>query len=252
MRVTARLIEGDDGQAKMQFDVTDTGIGIAPDQMARLFQPFAQGDVSTSRKFGGTGLGLVISKRLAEILGGDIAVRSAVGEGSTFSLTVAAGPLQEVRMITEMAEAVNHTRPASQPPGDASVELGCRLLLAEDGPDNQRLISLLLRKAGAEVELAENGRIALDLALAARREGRGFDLILMDMQMPVMDGYEATRQLRAEGCTAPIIALTAHAMAGDRERCLQAGCDDYISKPVERTSLLTIVARHLRNPVSNP
>ncbi len=236
----------------MQFDVTDTGIGMAADQMARLFQPFAQGDVSTSRKFGGTGLGLVISKRLAEILGGDIAVRSAVGEGSTFSLTVAAGPLQEVRMITEMAEAVNHTRPASQPPGDASVKLACRLLLAEDGPDNQRLISLLLRKAGAEVELAENGRIALDLALAAGREGRGFDLILMDMQMPVMDGYEATRRLRAEGFTAPIIALTAHAMAGDRERCLQAGCDDYISKPVERTSLLTIVARHLRNPVSNP
>ena len=125
-------------------------------------------------------------------------------------------------------------------------------MLAEDGPDNQRLISLLLRKAGAEVELAENGRIALDLALAARREGRGFDLILMDMQMPVMDGYEATRRLRAEGFTAPIIALTAHAMAGDRERCLEAGCDDYISKPVERRSLLTIVARHLKKPVANP
>ena len=147
---------------------------MAADQIARLFQPFAQGDSSTSRKFGGTGLGLVISKRLAEILGGDISVRSAPGEGSTFSLTVAAGPLDEVRMITDVAEAVNHTRPTSQPPDDAPVGLACRLLLAEDGPDNQRLISLLLRKAGAEVELAENGRIALDLALAARHEGRGF------------------------------------------------------------------------------
>ncbi len=251
VRVVAHLIEGDEGQAKMQFDVTDTGIGMAADQMARLFQPFAQGDSSTSRKFGGTGLGLVISKRLAEILGGDITVRSVVGKGSTFSLTVAAGPLHEVPMITNLAEAIHHTRPTSQPPDDAPVKLACRLLLAEDGPDNQRLISLLLRKAGAEVELAENGRIALDLALAAGREGAAFDLILMDMQMPVMDGYEATRRLRAEGFTAPIIALTAHAMAGDRERCLEAGCDDYISKPVERTSLLTIVARHLKNPASS-
>ena len=251
VRVTARLIEGDDGQAKMQFDVTDTGIGIPADQMAALFQPFAQGDVSTSRRFGGTGLGLAISKRLAEILGGDITVRSTAGEGSTFSLTVAAGPLQEVPMISDAAEAANHTKPASPPADHAPVRLAGRLLLAEDGPDNRRLISLLLRNAGADVELTENGRIALDLFLAAKREGREFDLILMDMQMPVMDGYEATRRLKAEGCTAPIVALTAHAMAGDRERCLEAGCDDYISKPVDRTALLTLVARHLKKSVAN-
>jgi PAS domain S-box-containing protein len=245
VRVVMRLIEGDDGQAKMQFDVTDTGIGMTDNQMAKLFQPFAQGDISASRKFGGTGLGLIISKRLAEVLGGDIAVRSAAGEGSAFRLTVAAGPLRDVRMITDLAAAINHTAPAGQMPADVPVRLSCRLLLAEDGFDNQRLISFLLRTAGAAVEVAENGRVAVDLVLAARQDGEAFELILMDMQMPVMDGYEATRRLRAEGFTGPIIALTAHAMAGDRERCLEAGCNDYISKPVDRNSLLRIVAQHV-------
>ena len=171
VRVLASLVNSGDGPAMMQFDVTDTGIGMSADQMATLFQPFAQGDASTSRKFGGTGLGLAISKRLAEILGGDITARSDPGQGSTFRLTVAAGPLDDVRMIADPTEAVNPAKPLGETPADGPIALTSRLLLVEDGPDNQRLISFLLRKAGAEVELAENGRIALDL-VDGRTTGR--------------------------------------------------------------------------------
>jgi CheY-like chemotaxis protein len=120
-----------------------------------------------------------------------------------------------------------------------------RILLAEDGADNQRLISLILKKAGAEVTVADNGKVALDFALTAARNQEPFDLILMDMQMPVMDGYDATRNLRAQGLAVPIVAITAHAMAGDQQKCIDAGCDDYISKPVNRNSLLAIAAAHM-------
>jgi len=127
-------------------------------------------------------------------------------------------------------------------------KLICRILLAEDVPDNQRLIAFLLRKAGAAVEIAENGQIAVDTALAAKRVGNSFDLILMDVQMPVMDGYQATRTLRSAGYTDPIIALTVQAMTGEREKCIEAGCDDYLTKPVDRETLLELVSKYAARP----
>lgn len=128
---------------------------------------------------------------------------------------------------------------------DESLALNCRILLAEDGPDNQRLISFLLRKAGAEVLVVEDGQKAVDLALQQTNMNHSFDLILIDMQMPVMDGYEATRKLREAGYRGPILALTAHAMKEDRQKCLDAGCDDYIAKPVDRHTLLQLVSRYV-------
>jgi len=216
---------------------------MTSEQMAGLFRPFAQGDASTSRKFGGTGLGLVISKRLAEMLGGDIAAWSTPGRGSTFRLTIDTGPLEGVRMVSHPPGS---TSCEEAQPVQPSVHLeGRSILLAEDGIDNRRLIAMLLHHAGAEVTLADNGHVAVELALAARRDGKPFDLILMDMQMPTMDGYDATQKLRDEGFATPVVALTAHAMAGDRAKCLEAGCNDYLSKPIDRDDLLHAVARQL-------
>jgi len=195
---------------------------------------------------------LTISKRLAQMLGGDVTlVETRPGAGTRFRVTVAAGPLDGVRLIDAQspatALAAKHVvaLPVTEK-GDAPALQGCRILLAEDGVDNQRLISFILKKAGADATLAENGKIALDAVLAAARAGQPFDVVLMDMQMHVMDGYEATRQLRARGCVQPIIALTAHAMEQDRQKCLDAGCDDYASKPVNRPALLEKIRRWVR------
>ena len=227
------------GSGLLQFDVIDTGPGMTPEQQQRIFQPFVQGDSSTTRRFGGTGLGLTICKRLVEALGGDISVQSAPGRGSTFRVRIPTGPLTGVTMLpgssTDAPPGSGPRRPDSQ------AALSGRILLAEDGPDNQRLISFLLRRAGAEVVIADNGQAAVDAALAAEREGRPFDVILMDMQMPVLDGYAATAQLRARGYRRPIIALTAHAMASDRDKCLAAGCDAFAAKPIDRTRLFETI-----------
>ena len=243
VRLVARLLDAESDDPKMQFDVVDSGIGMTEEQIASLFKPFQQADASTTRKFGGTGLGLTISKRLAEKLGGDIAVTSTLGEGSTFTVTVGTGPLDGVKLLDNPTEAEVSTDFAKKPVA-ARIKLDCRVLLAEDGPDNQRLIAFLLKKAGAEVAVAENGQIAHDLALAAREEGNPFDVILMDMQMPVMEGYDATARLREAGYTRPIIALTAHAMSTDRDRCLNAGCDDYLTKPVNRKKLISMITQY--------
>jgi CheY-like chemotaxis protein len=218
-------------------------------QVAKMFQPFTQADSSTTRKYGGTGLGLVISKRLAGLLGGDVIVaETRPGAGTRMRVTVDAGPLGGVKMVADPRAATVIASPA-QPTAAAPRQpalTGCQLLLAEDGPDNQRLIAHVLKKAGATVTVTENGKLAAEVALEAQQGPKPFDVILMDMQMPVMDGYEATGMLRREGYTGPIIALTAHAMAADRQKCLDAGCDDYTTKPIDRKQLIDLIRHHAR------
>jgi PAS domain S-box-containing protein len=238
-------LSADGGCLRLCFDVTDTGIGMNEAQVGQLFQPFSQMDNSPTRKFGGTGLGLCISKHLAEALGGSIKVRSEPGKGSTFRVTIDPGPLDGTHMIPDVQQTTRKSPATSQPADAGTIALHGRILVAEDRIENQRLISLLLRKAGAQVTAVENGQLAVDVALAASEAGEPFDVILMDMQMPVMDGYEATRLLRTRGHSAPIVALTAHAMVEDCQKCLAAGCDDYLPKPFQRRTLLEMAARHI-------
>ncbi len=250
VRLITRMIRDDDAPV-LQFDVLDTGIGMSPEQVARLFHPFTQADSSTTRKFGGTGLGLTISKRMAELLGGDVVVvETSRDAGTRFRLTVPTGDLTGVRMLddphaaTRIMTHTDATTPAGTPtPSERPLE-GVRILLAEDGVDNQKLIVHVLKKAGGEIEVVANGKLALEQALQAREQNNPFDVILMDMQMPVMSGYEATSELRNHGYDGPIIALTAHAMAGDREKCIDAGCNDYATKPVNRKKLIETVRHH--------
>ena len=233
---------------QIEFAVVDSGVGMTAEQQARLFRPFTQADSSTTRKFGGTGLGLTIAKRLAQALGGDIDVWSEPGCGSVFRVTVATGSLEGVRTLDDPLAATTVAQQADERTEKASVTSlpACRILLAEDSPDNRLLISRLLERAGATVMAVENGQVAVEAALAARAGGTPFDIILMDMQMPVMDGYAATAKLRQEGYTGVVVALTAHAMESARDECLAAGCDDYASKPIDRKRLLGTVLNHLR------
>ncbi|MGD0462247.1 MAG: PAS domain S-box protein [Tepidisphaeraceae bacterium] len=227
----------------LRVDVIDSGIGMAPAVVARLFKPFTQGDESITRKFGGTGLGLTISRTLAKLLNGDISVTSEVGIGSTFTLKIDGGPSAGVEMLQDLTEATLPVQPGGAV--NHNIVLSGRILLAEDGHDNQRLLRMQLRDAGAVVFGAEDGQIAVDRATT-----QPFDLILMDMQMPVMDGYAATAELRRRGLKIPIIALTAYAMAEDRAKCLASGCDDYLSKPVKEETLLKTVNQYLGNAPS--
>jgi CheY-like chemotaxis protein len=200
-----------------------------------LFRPFSQVDSSMARRFGGTGLGLSISQKLATLMGGELSVQSEAGRGSTFTVSIETGALDGPWIDKPlMPDAPAEAKPWSE----LNNCLKARVLVAEDGVDNQRLISHILRRAGAEVVIADNGRRALEL-VAQHQSTKPFDLVLMDMQMPELDGYAATRLLRERGFQAPIIALTAHAMAEDREKCLAAGCSDYASKPIDRALLIS-------------
>jgi PAS domain S-box-containing protein len=248
VRIVARSETAASAQPLVAFEVVDTGIGMSGEQMAQLFRPFTQVDTSTSRRFGGTGLGLAISKRLAVALGGDLTVSSEPNHGSSFRLTIAATPVNRDQTPNTTHETSLPVTTTEQIPQS----LSGRILLVEDGPDNQRLITFLLRKAGIEVVVAENGEVALQTVEQAQAQRTTFDVILMDMQMPVLDGYQATRQLRARGWKGPIVALTAHAMKEDRQTCLDAGCDDYLSKPIRRPELLAVIARHLARPSNAP
>jgi signal transduction histidine kinase/ActR/RegA family two-component response regulator len=219
--------------------ITDTGIGMTGEQMTRLFTPFSQADASTTRRFGGTGLGLAISQRLAGLLGGAITVQSTAGQGSTFTLRMPIG-------TTGVVPAAAPPPAPAAPPRPAAYHV----LLAEDTVDNQVLLRALLEQLGAEVTIADTGRAAVDSAMDAKSRRRPFDIVFMDMQMPELDGYAATEALRRLGFGTPVVALTARAMDGDRERCLAAGCDDYLTKPVTSAVLETALLAHLGPPAA--
>jgi PAS domain S-box-containing protein len=236
MRITD---EGDGGpNILLRIDVIDSGIGMKPEQLSRLFRPFTQGDESITRKFGGTGLGLTISGHLAKLMRGGVTAVSQPGIGSIFTLKVDGGLSAGVERTKDLTEAMLPT------PMDrrlqANIQLRGHILLVEDGADNQRLLRMQLSGAGASVTSALNGQIAVDLTTT-----QPFDLILMDMQMPVMDGYVATIEIRRRGLTMPIIALTAYAMAEDRDKCMASGCTAYLSKPIDEETLLKTVHEYL-------
>lgn len=240
IQLVLRAVNLDSDEPGLQFDVIDTGIGMTEAQMSRLFQPFVQADSSTTRKYGGTGLGLTICKRLTHILGGEISVSSEYGSGTTFSVTVKTGTPGNEEFVDQ---SVFEQQLQQQAPCDdiSEVKTSYCILLAEDGPDNQKLIRYFLQKAGHEVTLAENGLEAVKLAQESVEKKSVYDLILMDMQMPELDGYAATRQLRETGYHFPIIALTAHSMSGAREECLAAGCDSFATKPIQPEQLFAVI-----------
>jgi two-component system, sensor histidine kinase len=244
VRLTMRWL-ADAAPQQLQFQVIDTGIGMSQAQIAKLFLPFAQVGCQANRGLVGTGLGLCITKVLAEAMGGGIEVVSKPGSGSTFTVAIAAAPSQDEDAAPQKPASGVASQTAGQSSPRDRIALNGRILLVEDGMDNQRLISLLLRRVGADVTIVSNGQAAIDAILAANQSGKPFDVVLMDMQMPVLDGYEATRRLRAMKYAGPIIALTANAMSQDRQECLDAGCNDYLSKPIDHRALMETIAKYM-------
>lgn len=222
----------------MEFQVVDTGIGIEQQDLERLFEPFTQIDSSHTRSFGGTGLGLAISRRLAYMLGGSIRASSEPGKGSCFTLQIDPGPLEGVRFLIPrlMNEADTDE--------SCDVRLDGTVLIVDDRRDIRFLAQNFIEQAGGQVLTASNGEEGVDQVEAAMQRGDHLSVVLMDMQMPVMDGYTATRLLRERGYQVPIVALTANAMAEDREKCLAAGCSDFLTKPLDRKKLIEVIARH--------
>ncbi len=234
--VTIRTeIISDTGPDMLCVRVIDTGIGMSAEAQEKIFQPFSQADTSITRRFGGTGLGLSISKELAEEMGGGIEVESDPGQGSTFILKIEVGNVEGVRMISR--EEAAKPRLAQQSVASTIKLPPMHVLVVDDGETNRQLVSVYLRKANVSFDIAENGKIAVEMVNAGN-----FDVVLMDMQMPVMDGFEATRVLRSQGHQLPIVALTANAMAQDEKRCREAGCSGFLSKPINRTRLYTELA----------
>lgn len=256
----------------LQIDVRDTGIGIPAKTISSLFSAFHQADSSTTRRFGGTGLGLAISQRLAEMLDGEIRLESEEGVGSTFSIRFLQQLPSNVRWLENLDDEQKEDRkaiekkqklsvkengknkaiknipdsPAKEKSADPSQLYGKNILLAEDGKDSRQLFELILSRCGARVQSVENGEEAFNEAMRAWTGGRPFDIVLMDMQMPVMDGYTATRKLREAGYSLPIVALTAHAMQEEMNRCFTAGCDDYANKPILRDALIEVVTKNIK------
>ena len=239
--VTVMVRERRDGQVLLHAAVSDTGIGMTPEQIGKLFQSFQQADTSTTRKYGGTGLGLSISRRLAELMDGEVGVDSTPGQGSTFWVSVWLGVGRSNTALSSPEHGATHT--SAQAASGAAVDLsalrGARLLLVEDNDLNQQVASEMLGDEGFVVEIAENGRIAVDKVLAAHTAGQPYDLVLMDMQMPVMDGVSATQEIRRtlDAQALPIVAMTANAMQQDRDRCMDAGMQDVVTKPIDPDQL---------------
>ncbi len=230
----------------LRIDIVDTGAGISAENAEKLFKPFTQADATTTRRYGGTGLGLTVSQRIANRLGGSVTlVESAEGRGSRFRAEVCCGiesrsPAHRPGEFT-INEATDQDARA-QTPDDALA--GRRILLIEDGEDNRRLIVHFLTKVGATVETAENGKDGSDMADVSHRANRGYDLILCDIQMPIMDGYEAIARIRNAGIGTPVVALTAHAMGEHRDKCLASGFTDFLTKPIDRAGLIETCAAH--------
>lgn len=233
---------------QLQFDVIDTGIGISDEQMARLFKPFSQGDASVTRNFGGTGLGLAISQRLAETLGGSITASSTAGVGSTFTVHIAIGETMDADLV-EYAVPGSKTESHKSAHRESLVQLSCHVLIVDDRRDIRFLSKRILTDAGATAVECEDGLLAVEHIAACLENGNCPDLILLDIQMPILDGFSTAQRLRSLGYTGPIVALTADAMQGDMNRCLEAGCNDYLSKPIDKAKLLAKVAE-LTGPAS--
>jgi len=239
VEVRASLLPSATGHL-LQVEVTDTGIGIPAEFLPRMFESFSQADGSLTRRHGGSGLGLAIARRVAQQLGGDVVITSEVGRGTRVVITIAVTGVAEAAVVAPVPAPSVKTAPVP-----AAAALRGRVLVVDDAPDNQRLLKAILTKAGVTVDLAANGREAVE-AVQKTVGGAAFDLVLMDLQMPELDGVSAIRQLREQGFALPIVALTAHALAEDRERCLAAGATGYETKPIARQKLLDVVSRHLR------
>ncbi len=226
------------GTPCLRFDVEDTGIGIPQDKHVAVFDTFGQADGSHTRQYGGTGLGLTITKQLAQLLGGDLSFTSQEGKGSTFSLVIPTGADVEPSVLS--GEGVQTKEAATESVITDNLHFSGKVLLAEDAKSNQILVERILERYGLEVVVVDNGKEAIE---KARQES--FDLILMDIQMPGLNGLEATKKLREEGITTPIVALTAYAMPEDRDKCMAAGCDDYISKPIDQDELRRVLKKYV-------
>jgi len=246
---------------RLKIRVIDTGVGIAPVQIPKLFKPFKQSDTSVPKRSRGTGLGLSIAMRLATLLDGTIEVESAPGQGSTFSLLLNVyvpqgtadalmerGEASALRRGSQLVSGLDIRIPArteAASPDKRQPLQNVRILVVEDMAVNQVIISTLLRDAGAQVEIADNGAMGVQKVMQDMDNGLVFDVVLMDMQMPVMDGYEATAFLRKHGYDRPIVAVTAHALTGDREKTLKAGCNDYVAKPIDNKTLIEMVQKYI-------
>jgi CheY-like chemotaxis protein len=234
-RVVVRLRWEDGLQSCLHMEVEDTGIGMTEQDLDRVFEPFSQADDSHTRRHGGSGLGLAIARQLARSLGGDISASSEPGQGSRFSVHIQVLAETDSPRILPQQAMEAEVRSQQMP----AIHVGGRVLLVEDNEVNRLLVQRILSRAGIEVVESQHGQDAVDVMT----EDRNFDLVIMDMQMPVMDGYVAAGVLRDLGYRGPILALTANVMSDDRRRCLAAGCDDFLGKPVRASRLLAACSR---------